>query len=229
MTGQPPQSMVHEVLNRVQLLPLVVLGDAAAAAPLGETLVQAGLPIMEIALRTGAALDAIRAAAKNPQLCLGAGTVLSANQVSAAAEAGAQFIVTPGLDPTVVRACLYRELPVIPGVATPSDMQAAFNAGLRTVKFFPAAYLGGPPAIRALGAAYQDMRFVPTGGITAATAAAYLAEPAVVAVGGSWMVPRAQIDHHDFAAIAELCRAAVTAARGRSAATSGVSTTRGPA
>jgi len=229
MTDPPPQTAVHEVLNRVRLLPLVVLDDHAPAAPLGETLIQAGLPIMEIALRTGAALDAIRAAADNPQLCLGAGTVLSASQVSAAAEAGAQFVVTPGFDPTVVRACLHRELPVIPGVATASEVQAASNAGLRTVKFFPAAYLGGPPAIRALGAAYQDMRFVPTGGITAATAASYLAEPEVVAVGGSWMVPREQIDHHDFAAIAELCRAAVTAARGPSAATSEVSTPRGPA
>jgi 2-dehydro-3-deoxyphosphogluconate aldolase / (4S)-4-hydroxy-2-oxoglutarate aldolase len=155
--------------------------------------------------------------------------VLSASQVNAAAEAGARFIVTPGFEPAVVRACLYRELPVIPGVATASEVQAALNAGLRTVKFFPAAHLGGPSAIRALGAAYQDMRFVPTGGITAATAAAYLAEPAVLAVGGSWMVPRTHIDHHDFAAIAELCRAAVAAARDRSAGTSEVSIEGGPA
>ena len=220
MTDQPQRSAVLEMLAKVRLLPLVVVNNHAAAAPLGNALVHSDLPLMEVALRTPAALRAICAAAENPQLCVGAGTVLHASQVTAAVEAGAQFIVTPGFDPSIVRACLDQGLPVIPGVATASEVQAAFATSLRTVKFFPAASLGGPATIHAIAAAYQDMRFVPTVGITAETAASYLAEPAVLAVGGSWMVPPALLDRRDFTTIAELCRNAVTAANGAAAAKS---------
>jgi 2-dehydro-3-deoxyphosphogluconate aldolase/(4S)-4-hydroxy-2-oxoglutarate aldolase len=220
MTDPHTETTIHQLLARVRLMPLVVIDEPSAASPLGDVLMQSGLPVMEIALRTDAALDAVREAAENPQLCVGVGTVLHAGQVSVAAAAGAQFIVTPGFDPTVVRACLDQGLPVIPGVATASEVQAALNAGLHIVKFFPAASLGGPAAIRAIAAAYQGMRFLPTGGITAKTAASYLAEPAVLAVGGSWMVPSVLIARHDFAAIAKLCRSAATAANGASAAVS---------
>lgn len=220
MTGQPPRSAVLELLARVRVLPLVVINDPAAAVPLGDALVQSDLPVMEVALRTDAALDAVRAAAENPRLCVGVGTVLRPSQVTAAAEAGAQFVVTPGFDQTVVDACFEQGLLVIPGVATASEVQAAFITGLRTVKFFPAVALGGPATIHAIAAAYQDVRFVPTGGITADTAASYLAEPAVLAVGGSWMVPSALIDRHDFAAIAELCRSAAATAKGEPVAVS---------
>jgi 2-dehydro-3-deoxyphosphogluconate aldolase/(4S)-4-hydroxy-2-oxoglutarate aldolase len=225
MTDQPPRSAVLELLARVRVLPLVVINDPAAAGALGSTLIQSELPVMEIALRTDAALDAVRAAAENPRLCVGVGTVLRPIQVTAAAEAGARFVVTPGFDRTVVDACFDQGLLVIPGIATASELQAAFITGLRTVKFFPAAALGGPATIHAISDVYQDVRFVPTGGITADTAAAYLAEPAVLAVGGSWMVPSALIDRHDFAAIAELCCSAATTAKSEPVAISNCGST----
>lgn len=210
MTERAPANRSLEVLRQVRLLPLVVITDPSAAAPLGQTLVHAGLPIMEIALRTPAALDAIRAASKTPHLCVGAGTVVRADQVAEVAEAGAQFVVTPAFDLDIVRVCAQRGLAVIPGTATATEIHNAVRAGLDTVKFFPAASLGGPAAIRAISAAYPAVRFVPTGGITADTCGAYLAEAAVLAVGGSWMVPGSALDRADFAEIAELCRGTLT-------------------
>jgi 2-dehydro-3-deoxyphosphogluconate aldolase/(4S)-4-hydroxy-2-oxoglutarate aldolase len=172
------------------IVPVVVLDDEARAADLGRALVGGGLPIAEVTLRTPGALAAIATMARNRDLLVGAGTVLTPEQATAAAEAGARFVVCPGLSRAVVQRCVSLGLPVLPGVATATEVLAAREIGLEAVKFFPAETSGGAPAVAALGAVFGDMRFVPTGGITAANAGDYLALPSVLAVGGSWMVPR---------------------------------------
>ncbi|BAL89872.1 putative KDPG and KHG aldolase [Actinoplanes missouriensis 431] len=172
------------------VVPVVVLDDPGRAAALGEALVGGGLPIAEVTLRTPGALAGIAAMAENPDLLVGAGTVLTAAQADAAVEAGARFVVSPGLSRAVVERCRALRVPVLPGVATATEVLAAADLGLDAVKFFPAATSGGAPAVAALAAVFAGMRFVPTGGITAANAGEYLALPSVLAVGGSWMVPR---------------------------------------
>ncbi|MEU8242523.1 bifunctional 4-hydroxy-2-oxoglutarate aldolase/2-dehydro-3-deoxy-phosphogluconate aldolase [Actinoplanes missouriensis] len=172
------------------VVPVVVLDDPGRAAALGEALAGGGLPIAEVTLRTPGALAGIAAMAENPDLLVGAGTVLTAAQAEAAVEAGARFVVSPGLSRAVVERCRALGVPVLPGVATATEVLAAADLGLDAVKFFPAATSGGAPAVAALAAVFADMRFVPTGGITAANAGEYLALPSVLAVGGSWMVPR---------------------------------------
>jgi 2-dehydro-3-deoxyphosphogluconate aldolase/(4S)-4-hydroxy-2-oxoglutarate aldolase len=177
-------------LGRHRLLPVLVLEDATTAASLGATLVEAGLPIAEVTLRTPAALAALEQMTVVPGLVVGAGSVTSADQVDAVAKAGARFAVSPGLHLPVVERCADLGLPCLPGVATPSELMAARAAGLRTVKLFPAHLLGGPAAVQALSGPFPDVTFVPTGGVDEHTVPAYLAQPAVLAVGGSWMVPR---------------------------------------
>jgi 2-dehydro-3-deoxyphosphogluconate aldolase / (4S)-4-hydroxy-2-oxoglutarate aldolase len=176
-------------LRAAGIVPVVELPDASLAVPLAEALLAGGLSCVEITFRTPAAregLAAIRQA--NPQVLLGAGTVLDEEQVDAAVEAGADFAVAPGTTEDVVRAALDRGLPMLPGICTPSDVEAARRLGLRLLKFFPAEPLGGVAYLRALCGPYRDVRFVPTGGITPATLPGYLAIPQVVACGGSWMV-----------------------------------------
>jgi len=176
-------------LRAAGIVPVVELPDASLAVPLAEALLAGGLSCVEITFRTPAAregLAAIRQA--NPQILLGAGTVLDEEQVDAAVEAGADFAVAPGTTEDVVRAALDRGLPMLPGICTPSDVEAARRLGLRLLKFFPAEPLGGVAYLRALCGPYRDVRFVPTGGITPATLPGYLAIPQVVACGGSWMV-----------------------------------------
>lgn len=171
-----------------RVVPVIVLEDASAAAPLADALVAGGLRCAEVTFRTDAAEAALRAMATDERLVVGAGTVISAEQVERAHDAGARFIVSPGLSPAVVRRCRDLDLPVIPGVATPSEVMAALDEGLWLLKFFPAEAFGGITTVRALAAPFRSVRFVPTGGISAAQLADYLAVPAVAAVGGSWMV-----------------------------------------
>ncbi|HLT10523.1 MAG TPA: bifunctional 4-hydroxy-2-oxoglutarate aldolase/2-dehydro-3-deoxy-phosphogluconate aldolase [Micromonosporaceae bacterium] len=171
-----------------RVVPVIVLEDASAAAPLADALVAGGLHCAEVTFRTDAAEAALRAMATDDRLVVGAGTVVSAEQVERAHAAGARFIVSPGLSPAVVRRCRELGLPVIPGVATPSEVMAALDEGLRLLKFFPAEPFGGIATVRALAAPFRSVRFVPTGGISAAQLPDYLAVPAVAAVGGSWMV-----------------------------------------
>jgi 2-dehydro-3-deoxyphosphogluconate aldolase/(4S)-4-hydroxy-2-oxoglutarate aldolase len=178
------------VLGDARIVPVVVIDDAGSAVPLAEALVAGGIDIVEITLRTSAALDAIAALSSCPTVRTGAGTVVTPDQVDAAVDAGASFIVSPGLATNVVERALKHNIPVVPGVATPSDLMAAVGMGLKVVKFFPAGILGGPAAIRALAAPFPELRFVPTGGVGASNLAEYLALPCVVAVGGSWMVER---------------------------------------
>jgi len=206
---------VLEVIAASRLLPVVVIDDAEAALPLAAALKQGGLRCVEITFRTAAAAAALRAMAGDADLTVGAGTVLSREQVDLALDAGARYIVTPGFSPEVVRHCQHRSVPVFPGVATATEIQAAMSAGLGTVKFFPAEPLGGVTMLRALGAPFPMMRFIPTGGIGPGNLAAYLGHPAVLAVGGSWMVAPSLVRAGDFAAITELTAEAVRLAAAR--------------
>jgi len=177
-----------EVLGPHRVVPVVVLDDSARADDLGAALVEGGLPVAEVTFRTPGALAVLRRLAGRGDLVVGAGTVLTTEQVDLAHDAGARFVVSPGLSADVVRRCQELGLPVIPGVSTATEIMQALALGLGTVKFFPAEACGGLTTVAALAAAFPQVRFVPTGGITADRAAAYLSHPAVAAVGGSWMV-----------------------------------------
>lgn len=191
------------------LIPVVVIDDAASAVGLGRALVAGGLPVAEVTFRTPAARASIEAMAAIPDLLVGAGTVRTPEQVTQAVEAGARYIVSPGLSAAVVRRCRELDVPVLPGAVTASEVQAAAELGLDTVKFFPAETSGGAAAIKALAAPFHDITFVPTGGIGPKNLADYLAVKAVVGVGGSWMCPREAVAAGDFATIERLCREAV--------------------
>lgn len=176
------------VLGGHRVVPVVVLEDPARADDLGAAMVAGGLPVAEATFRTPEAAAVLRRLASRSDLVVGAGTVLTTRQVDEALDAGARFVVSPGLRAAVVRRCQEAGVPVIPGVTTPSEIMQALDLGLDTVKFFPAEASGGLPMIKALSAAFLQVRFMPTGGITVESAPAYLAHPAVAAVGGSWMV-----------------------------------------
>lgn len=171
-----------------RLVPVIVVEDPQAARPLGEALVAGGLRCAEVTFRTPAAEAALAALAQDPRLLVGAGTVVRPEQVDRALAAGARFIVSPGVSPTVVRHCQRAGVPVVPGVATATEIQAAGAEGLDVLKFFPAEPLGGLAMLKALAAPFPGVRFVPTGGIGAGQLGGYLAHPSVLAVGGSWMV-----------------------------------------
>lgn len=197
-------------LRAVGVVPVVTLHDAGRAADVTRSLVDGGLHVVEITLRTAAGLEAIAAArTANPTAVVGAGTVTTASQAREAIDAGASFLVGPGLDTAVVETARQRGVPAIPGIATPTELMRAAALGIDLVKLFPAAVLGGPAMVQALSAVWPEVRFLPTGGITAESAPEYLALPHVVAVGGSWMVPQAAVDAGDWDAIT----AAATAAR----------------
>lgn len=196
-----------------RLVPVVVLDDAARAAPLAEALVAGGLPVAEVTFRTAAAVESIRAMAANPEMLVGAGTVLTVEQVDAAVDAGARYIVSPGFSVSVVRRARERGVLALPGTVTATEVQAALGEGLTAVKFFPAETSGGAAAIKALSAPFADVRFVPTGGIGPKNVAEYLALPCVLAVGGSWMVPRDVVAAGDFARITDLTAEAVRLTR----------------
>jgi 2-dehydro-3-deoxyphosphogluconate aldolase/(4S)-4-hydroxy-2-oxoglutarate aldolase len=209
----PVSAAVDSVLDAAPVLPVVVLDRPDDAAPLGDALLAGGLPIAEVTLRTPAALAGLRILAGRPGLLAGAGTVVTADQVDQVAEAGARFVVSPGFSAAVVRRCQQLGLPVFPGVATPTELMAALDAGVETVKFFPAEPLGGLPMIAALAGPFPTARFIPTGGITGGQLAGYLAHPAVRAVGGSWMVASALLRAGQWDRVSDLCREAVGVAR----------------
>jgi 2-dehydro-3-deoxyphosphogluconate aldolase/(4S)-4-hydroxy-2-oxoglutarate aldolase len=209
-------------LGRHRLVPVITLDQARHAGPLLAALTAGGLPCAEVTFRTPAAADALRAMTEaaaeadvgpgGPAL-IGAGSVRRPEQVDQALEAGARFIVSPGLSPAVLRACADQAVPVIPGVATATEICAALDAGITTVKLFPAEPLGGVALISALRGPFPEVRFVPTGGIGAEQLPAYLACPAVAAVGGSWMASRSLIQQERFSEIAALTAGAVELAR----------------
>lgn len=204
--------LLERLADRPRLIPVVVLDRVEDAWPLGQALKAGGLPCAEVTLRTAAAEEAIRELAKDPDMLVGAGTVVTAEQVDLAVAAGACFVVSPGFSAAVVRRCLALGVPVLPGVATATEVMMALDAGLDAVKFFPAESSGGVAALRALTAPFSSMRFVPTGGVTAATLAGYLGVPRVLAVGGSWMVAPALLAAGDFAEVTRLTAEAVAIA-----------------
>lgn len=193
------------------IVPVIVVDEAAVAPELAAALMAGGIRCAEITLRTPAGLAAIRAISGLEGFAVGAGTVITPEQVDECADAGATFVVSPGLDPEIVDRARERGLLALPGIATASELQSAARLGLDAVKFFPADRLGGLQTITALAAPFPQMRFMPSGGVTAANVAEYLASPAVFAVGGSWMVPRAALAARDFDQIAALSAAATDA------------------
>ena len=194
-------------LSRHRLVPVVVIDDARSAGTLGDALVTGGLPVAEVTFRTDAGVEALRRLADRGDLLVGAGTVLTPAQVDEAVGAGAAFVVSPGLSRPVVERCLEHGVLPLPGAVTATEIQAALELGLTTVKFFPAESSGGAAAVKALSAPFSGVRFMPTGGIGPANLADYLALPTVRAVGGSWMVPRDGVGDTD--AAAALVRTAV--------------------
>ncbi len=204
---------MNEVLQKIQkigIVPVVVLNDAKDAAPLAKALCEGGLPCAEVTFRTDAAEESIRImATEYPEMLVGAGTVLTTEQVDKAVEAGAKFIVSPGLNPTIVKYCVDRDVPVTPGVTSPSQIEQALELGLEVVKFFPAEAAGGLPMIKAMAAPYTTMKFMPTGGISAKNINDYLAFDKIIACGGSWMVSGDLVKAGEFDKITELTREAV--------------------
>lgn len=200
--------VLSEVLEH-QIIPVVVLNDADKAQVVGESLVKGGLPVAEVTFRTAAAPGAIRILAERGDMLVGAGTVIRADQVDEAADAGAKFIVSPGSSLGVIRRCFELGLPVIPGAVTATEVMTLLDQGISLVKFFPAQSSGGPAAISALASPFGQVQFVPTGGVSSDNIAQYLALDCVPAVGGSWMLPGKLVEAGRVDALVELCRRAV--------------------
>ena len=183
---------MNPVLKQMQefgIIPVVVLNDTKDAEPLGKALVEGGIPCAEVTFRTEAAEESIRIMAeKFPEMLVGAGTILTTEQVDRAVAAGAKFIVSPGLNPKVVQYCIDKNIPVTPGIITPGEMEQAIELGLEVVKFFPAESFGGLKTIKSMAAPYNKMKFMPTGGISPSNVREYLAFDKIIACGGSWMV-----------------------------------------
>ena len=206
---------VLEQIKKIGIVPVVKLDRASDAVPLAKALYDGGLACAEITFRTDAAEESIRNISQNfPEMLVGAGTVLTEDQLDRAINAGAKFIVSPGFNPAIVKACIQRNIPVTPGCSSPSDMEAALALGLKTVKFFPAENLGGIAMIKALAAPYVDLTFIPTGGVNAKNINDYLSFPKVLACGGSWMVDAKLIEAGDFTEITRRTNEAVTTVLG---------------
>ena len=201
---------IEEVMRLAPVIPVLVIEDAAHAVPVAEALVRGGLPVLEVTLRTAAALDVIRAMKTVPGAVVGAGTVLNEYALDDALVAGSEFIVSPGLTKGLARAAEAAKVPFLPGIATPSDIMRGLDLGLDRFKFFPAEANGGIPALKAIAAPFGSVRFCPTGGITSATAADWLALDAVLCCGGSWLVGKGALD---VAAIESAARAAAALPR----------------
>ncbi len=204
---------MSEMLKKIEgfgVVPVVVLNDAKDAAPLAKALCEGGLPCAEVTFRTEAAEESIRIMATEfPEMVIGAGTVLTIEQVDRAVAAGAKFIVSPGFDPEIVDYCISKGIVVLPGCITPSEVAQAVKRGLDVVKFFPAEQFGGVATIKALAAPYTSVRFMPTGGISAKNLADYLGFKKIVACGGSWMVKGDLVVAGEFDKIKEMTAEAV--------------------
>ena len=204
---------MNEVLSKIQkigIVPVVVLNDAKDAAPLAKALCEGGLPCAEVTFRTDAAEESIKImTTEYPDMLVGAGTVLTTEQVDRAINAGAKFIVSPGLNPKIVQYCLDKGVPITPGTSNPSDVEQAIEFGLEVVKFFPAEAAGGLNMIKSMAAPYVNMKFMPTGGINASNIKSYLDFPKIIACGGSWMVSNDLVKAGEFDKIRDLTREAV--------------------
>lgn len=198
------------LINKLGIVPVVVLDDVKDALPLGKALIDGGLPCAEVTFRTDAAEESIRQMAREfPDMLVGAGTVLTIEQVDRAVNAGAKFIVSPGINPKVVKYCVDNNITITPGVSNPTNVETALEFGLDVVKFFPAEAAGGLKYIKAIAAPYVNMKFMPTGGINAENVKDYLAYDRIFACGGSWMVKGSLIKAGEFDKIKELTEEAV--------------------
>lgn len=210
--------MFDELIKKIEdikIVPVVVLNDAENAKPLAKALCEGGLPCAEVTFRTGAAEESIRIMHEAyPEMIIGAGTVLTTEQVERAVRAGASFIVSPGFDPEIVDYCIEKSIPVFPGCITPSEIAQAVKRGLKVVKFFPAEQFGGVDTIKALAAPYVGLKFMPTGGINAGNIKDYLECKSIIACGGSWMVKGNIIEAKEFECIKEMTITAVSLAKG---------------
>lgn len=203
-----------DTLQRAPVVPLVQSTRPEEAIKISRALIAGGLNVLEVVLRTDEALDCLAAIAREfPDIAVGAGTVLSGEQTREALDRGAAFIVSPGLHSSVVEASQSASVPVLPGVATASELQTAWNMGLRTVKFFPASLAGGPKMLGALSSVFRDVSFMPTGGVGPDNLRDYLAIPAVLACGGSWLTPKDAISDDNYDAITTLAKDALAIAR----------------
>ncbi|MDR2901011.1 MAG: bifunctional 4-hydroxy-2-oxoglutarate aldolase/2-dehydro-3-deoxy-phosphogluconate aldolase [Treponema sp.] len=219
---------MHAVLNEIEkigIVPVIKIDDVEKAVPLAKALIAGGIPCAEITFRTAEGAEAIRRMAKEcPDILVGAGTVLTTEQVDRAINAGAKFIVSPGLNPKVVAYCVKKNIPITPGCANPSDIEAALEFGLDAVKFFPAEQAGGLDYIKAVSAPYPSLKFMPTGGINAGNIVKYLSFEKILACGGSWMVSADLINEGQFDEITKLCRDAMKNVMGFSLAHIGINT-----
>ena len=219
-----------ERLGRNAVVPVVVLDDVKSAVPTAKALLAGGIDVMEITLRTAAGLDSIRAVAEScPEMLVGAGTVLTLEQAKSVVETGAQFIVSPGFDPEMVRWCVENEITVTPGCVTPTEIMSALRLGVDGVKFFPANVYGGLTAMKSLSAPFGSVKFIPTGGVNGENIGEYAAAPYVHTVGGSWVCTKADIAAGNFEKITRLCREAVAASLGFELAHVGINTESGEA
>lgn len=205
---------IAKIISDTPVVPLVQADDAETAVKISRALAKGGLRVAEVLFRTDAALECLKAVDKHvPEMIAGAGTVLSAAQAQEAIDAGAKFIVSPGLDEDTVKLCQEQDIPIYAGTMTPSEVQRAFNLGLRVVKFFPGALAGGTSMLKTLGSVFRQMKFMPTGGVSIANLPDFLAVPSVLACGGSWLTPAAAIEAGNFDEITKLAAEAVAVAR----------------
>ncbi len=208
MTPEASSLEAEKICRLAPVIPVLVVDDVADARPLAQALVAGGLPALEVTLRTDAALDVIAAMAEIPGGVVGAGTLLTAEDVIRAKAAGAKFGVSPGATPALLEACEAHDLPLLPGAATASEAMALLERGYSVQKFFPAGAAGGAPLLKSLSSPLPQIRFCPTGGVSAANADAYLSLPNVLCVGGSWVAPKALVQAGKWDDITRLARAA---------------------
>ena len=213
ITAKGASVRAREICELAPIVPVLVVEDVAHARPLAEALVAGGLPALEVTLRTPVALDVIAAMAEVPGGIVGAGTLVTPEDVADAKAAGAQFGVSPGSTDALLSACEAEALPVLPGAATASEAMALFARGYDMLKFFPAETSGGAPALKAIGAPLPQIAFCPTGGVSPANAHSYLSLPNVICAGGSWVAPKDMVQAGDWSGIEALARAAAALPR----------------
>ncbi|WP_033754972.1 bifunctional 4-hydroxy-2-oxoglutarate aldolase/2-dehydro-3-deoxy-phosphogluconate aldolase [Helicobacter pylori] len=204
------QDKVLEVLQISPIVPVVVIEDLKDAVPLAQSLVDGGIPIIEVTLRSNCALEAIELIAKNvPKMRVGAGTILNSNQLEQAQNRGAEFLISPGLTPSLLEYAKKKDMPLIPGVSSSSEVMQALELGYNALKFFPAEYCGGAKLLNAFNGPFKGVKFCPTGGISVDNMHAYLKLENVLCVGGSWLTPKNLVQNKEWDKIVEICKRAL--------------------
>ncbi|MGL2734911.1 bifunctional 4-hydroxy-2-oxoglutarate aldolase/2-dehydro-3-deoxy-phosphogluconate aldolase [Helicobacter pylori] len=204
------QDKIIEVLQISPIVPVVVIENIKDAVPLAQSLIEGGIPIIEVTLRSSCALEAIELIAKNvPEMCVGAGTILNLTQLEQAQDRGAEFLISPGLTPSLLEYAKKKDMPLIPGVSSSSEVMQALELGYSALKFFPAEYCGGVKLLNAFNGPFKGVKFCPTGGISADNMRSYLDLENVVCVGGSWLTPKNLIQNKEWDKITGICKRAL--------------------